>query len=323
MKRRPTVSNADFIAMFRAAGGAAEMAKQTGMSERGILNRRRAVENQEGIILAAYDPTHQDVARGGYERDFPDFQDIKVEEGMVFVFSDSHLIPGYRTTAHRALLEMLPVYKPAAVIDNGDLMDFPYIARHQRIGHDKSPMVAKEIEWAKRVLDEIKGKAPGALTRRNQGNHDMRFDGIISNSLWQMDKVPGTALADHFPSWPVAWATKINGLELVVKHRWKSGLHGPFNNALWAGCSFATGHDHNQRVYNITDLHGDRYGVDVGTMASIYGPQFRYAEANPRNWRSGFSVFTFRNGKLLPPELLTVLDEQAGTVYFRGQVMHV
>jgi hypothetical protein len=34
------------------------------------------------------------------------------------------------------------------------------------------------------------------------------------------------------------------------------------------------------------------------------------------NWCSGFAVLTFRNGKLLPPELCEVID---GVAYFRGE----
>jgi len=46
-------------------------------------------------------------------------------------------------------------------------------------------------------------------------------------------------------------------------------------------------------------------------------------EAAPRNWRSGFAVFTFVEGKLIPPELVTVWDEEAGTITFRGQIIRV
>jgi hypothetical protein len=42
-----------------------------------------------------------------------------------------------------------------------------------------------------------------------------------------------------------------------------------------------------------------------------------------RNWRSGFAVMTFYNGKLMPPELAEVIDEDKGLVYFRGEVFKV
>jgi hypothetical protein len=34
-------------------------------------------------------------------------------------------------------------------------------------------------------------------------------------------------------------------------------------------------------------------------------------------------VLTFHNGKLMPPELVEVIDEDAGLIFFRGQVVQV
>ena len=70
------------------------------------------------------------------------------------------------------------------------------------------------------------------------------------------------------------------------------------------------------KITPVTDLRGRRYGVDTGTLADIYGDQFTYTEMNPVNWASGFAVLTFKDGKLLPPELCEVLD---GVAYFRGK----
>jgi len=64
------------------------------------------------------------------------------------------------------------------------------------------------------------------------------------------------------------------------------------------------------------DYRGRRYGVDTGTMADVGGPQFTYVEAGPLNWASGFAVLTFRDGRLLPPELVVV---DGGTAWFRGE----
>jgi hypothetical protein len=56
-------------------------------------------------------------------------------------------------------------------------------------------------------------------------------------------------------------------------------------------------------------------------MANLDDPAFEYAEDNPKNWRSGFAVLTFWQGKLMPPELCEVISE--GIVYFRGQIIEV
>jgi hypothetical protein len=63
------------------------------------------------------------------------------------------------------------------------------------------------------------------------------------------------------------------------------------------------------------DYRGQRFGVDCGTMAEPKGPQFTYVEAGPLNWASGFVVLTYREGRLLKPEIVAV---DAGKAWFRG-----
>jgi len=62
--------------------------------------------------------------------------------------------------------------------------------------------------------------------------------------------------------------------------------------------------------------------VDAGCLADPYGPQFyNYTELNPLNWRAGFAVLTFRDGKLLWPE--TVWAHSPDAVQWRGEVIKV
>jgi hypothetical protein len=109
----------------------------------------------------------------------------------------------------------------------------------------------------------------------------------------------------------------------MIKHRWHNGQHGVFNNTLKSGVSMVTGHLHSLKVTPWSDYTGDRYGIDTGTMSAIGGDKYIYTEDSPVNWRSGFAVLTFRNGELLPPELVQVIDEDDGLVFFRGEVISV
>lgn len=84
-----------------------------------------------------------------------------------------------------------------------------------------------------------------------------------------------------------------------------------------------TGHLHALQVRPWTDYRGTRYAVDTGTLACPTGEQFTYSEDSPANHRSGFAVLTFHKGKLLPPELLEVVDEEEGMICFRGQIVRV
>lgn len=148
-----------------------------------------------------------------------------------------------------------------------------------------------------------------------------RFETRLATVAPEYANVHGMHLKDHYPLWAPCWAIKIND-NVVVKHRYKGGMHAPHNNTLWSGMSIFTGHLHQLKVSPISDYNGRRYGVDTGTMADVYGPQFsNYTEQNPLSWASGFVVATFKNGELLPPELVTVLRE--GVVTFRGEVIAV
>lgn len=109
--------------------------------------------------------------------------------------------------------------------------------------------------------------------------------------------------------------------DIVIKHRFRNGIHATWNNTLHSGKNIVTGHLHSQKVTPFTDYNGTRFGVDSGTMADIYGPQFEYCEDNPRNWISGFVVLTIRQGKLLTPELVRVIDENH--VDFRGELIEL
>ena len=204
----------------------------------------------------------------------------------------------------------------------GDLLDFASISRHHRIGWDKQFSVKEEVQWAKDCLDEIIEAGPKRMkTKKTQGNHDQRFAGHLSNAAnaTAYEGLKGFKLVDHLEGWPVSWAIRVNDESLFISHRWKGGLHGPFNNTLWTGISHATGHQHKQQVYPLTDLRGDRWGVDVGCLSAIYSPHFRFMEGRPRNYRSGFGVFRFVNYKLRHPQLVRVIDEQKGLIEFEGR----
>lgn len=310
----------EFMEAWAKSGGSpALVCKLLGISARAVYAKRRRLE-AKGYQLFATDPHSPDYNLApNLTPEFPDWRDLEIKNGTLVCFSDSHLIPHRKSTAHRALLKLIAELKPQAVIEMGDLLDFASISRHHRIGWDKQISVKEEVEWAKDVLDEIEEAMPARTKRlRTRGNHDQRFSGHISNNLSQYEGLKGFTLEEQLPGWPVSWAVKVNGDELFVSHRWKGGIHGPFNNTLWAGTSHATGHQHKQQVYPLTDLRGDRWGVDVGCLSEIYSPHFRFMEGRPRNYRSGFCVFRFTNYRLRHPMLLRVIDEKAGLAEYNG-----
>lgn len=317
--RRLKIQQREFIEDFPKLG-AAGIATKYGMSERMVHTRRRAIEEQTGIVLTP-------PVRGGHVQQLdqhPAAIQLGIQNGHIFVGSDSHYWPGVVSTAHRAFVEFLlsptkfGLYdKPKAVVKNGDEADFPSISKHAPIAWESRPTVKAEVTNLKAMLGEIETAAPKARRIWTLGNHDSRFETRLATQAPEYAEMEGVHLKDHFPRWEPAWVALIDD-HTVIKHRFKSGMHAPHNNTLWTGRTIITGHLHSQKIMPITDYNGTRWGVDAGTMADPYGPQFyNYTEMNPLNWRSGFCVLTIENGRLFMPELVWVSGP--GTVQFRGR----
>ena len=116
---RPTLSDSEFIEMFRALG-AAGMSRKTGMSERGLYARRARLEQKMQKPVRA-ETGHLNVKEGPEEH--PGRLLFDVPDGVVLVASDAHYWPGIVTTAHKAFVRFCRVMKPKLVIMNGDVLD--------------------------------------------------------------------------------------------------------------------------------------------------------------------------------------------------------
>lgn len=318
----PACTDAELIELIETHG-LEGTARRLGISSRSIASRRRRLEGK--LSRRINTPEHP---RAHPIESHPPRIYIEVATGVVIVGSDGHYWPGPATTAHRALVKFTKDMRPRAVIMNGDAFDGAAVSRHPPIGWAKLPTVQQEIEAVQERLHEIELATPrGCRTIWPLGNHDWRYESRIAQLTPEYAGVSGTSLKHHFPNWEPCLACWINdsapdkGDAVVVAHSFKGGEHAPHNNALRSGRSFITGHLHSPKVDPITDYNGTRFGVDAGMLAEPYGPQFGYAKDNPRQWRSGFCVLTFKDGRLLMPELVTVWDHES--VQFRGELVKV
>lgn len=245
-----------------------------------------------------------------------------VENGCVVVFGDAHYYPGQASTAHRAMIECIKEFSPRGIVANGDIFDGASISRHARIGWDNKPKVKDELDAVDERLSEIEQASKGyAWKVWNIGNHDARFETYLAANAPQYEGVTGFRLKDRFPHWKPAWRTDINPASdsmTITKHRWKGGVHAVHNNAKEAGCHFVTNHLHAQKVAPWNNARGTFYGVDTGCIANTLDDHaVDYLEDGITQWRSGFALLTYRNGRLLAPELVTVVAD--GVVEFRGR----
>lgn len=303
---------------LRHNGHVPSIAKELGLNERHCFSRRNTIEQKRGIVLPSGSRRPDAAKAKEYVEKTGHRITLTLKDGIVAIFGDAHYWPGDNSVAHQALVRFIKEHKPAVIICNGDAFDGAAISRHPPTSWAKMPDVADELAYCQQMIGEIEQAAPAkAKLVWCMGNHDSRFSARLAQSAPQYVRVHGTDLPDHFDAWNFSWSCQIND-DVIVKHRWHNGVHAAWSNALKSGFNIFTNHLHRLCVTPITDYGGRRYGVDCGTL-SDFGPtaaKFTYGEDNPFNWGSGFAVATFKNGKLLPPELVVVQD---GVAWFRGK----
>lgn len=305
------VSDKEFWDAYKRNQSPTAMSLMLGLSTRNIISRLR----RNGIAplpLSAEARAHSMTSVGRVS--------TVLENGKIVIFSDAHYWPGYISTAHRALIQVIKAEKPAIVVCNGDAFDGAQISRFGRNQWSKAPTVVEELKAVKERLGEVEKAAKGAKLFWPFGNHDSRFETALSNKVSEFEGVEGFHLKDHFPLWTPCWSLFIND-DIVIKHRIRGGVHATRNNTLAAGRTTITGHLHQLKVTPFADYNGNRYGIDCGTLADPYGPQFQYAEDNPQDWRSGFIVLSIRDGSLLHPLIAQVRSE--GEVEYKGEIIQV
>jgi hypothetical protein len=309
------ISNEEFIELWQAHKSAAKVAKLIGVSERNVHKRRREIEAKHDIVLVAASNKNSVAQAYGHIN-------LGMENGTVIVFSDAHFQLGRRTTAFKALLWLIGELKPKVVIGNGDNFDGAQASRHPANGWDVTPTIIQELNACKMFLGEIQEAAGDAKLIWTLGNHDARFSTRLATVAPEFQGVEGFRLEDHFPDWQHVVSCMLND-SVMVKHRWKGGIHATHNNAVNSGVSFVTGHLHSLKVNGWTDLVSTKWGVDCGTLAEPFGDQFMYAENSPRNWRAGFAVLNIVDGHLLMPELCMVSALADDCVEWRGELIDV
>ena len=323
------MTDEEFINLWNRCTGPTEVARVSGMAMRAVYTKRRKIEIKYGIALKATEVKSSstttlkgnaanelaEIRARVYKRDIH----IEVTDGVVMIASDCHYWPGVVTEAHQAFCRLAKKLKPKAVILNGDILDGARISRHSRIMWEKQPELKDEIYSVQDRCPEIERAAQGAKLLHTIGNHCSRFENYLSSRVGEFEEMTGMTLLDYLPRWEASWLVNINpdtDSWTAVRHRpINGGVHSAYNSTLKAGVHYVHGHLHKLQVTPWSDYRGRRYGVDTGTMAEPYGPQFNYTEAGPVNWCSGFVVLTFHEGRLLQPELCSV---EHGAAWFRG-----
>jgi hypothetical protein len=303
---RQTINDDEFAKLYSQIGGM-KLAVRLKVTYGAVKQRRRAIEARHHIAINA-PPSHA-IPRIQY----PHRTYVNIEDGLVLIGSDAHIWPGPKSPAMRGFIKLIKQLKPALVILNGDVMDFPQISKHDPLGWEHRYTVQEEIEAAVDAMHQIAMAAGRARKIWTLGNHDARFEKRLAVKVPEYAKLNGFHLKDYFPLWEPCWSAWINENSThptVVKHRFRAGEHAPWNNVIKSGTNIVTAHLHSAKIYPFTSYTGTLYGVDCGCLADVQHKAFvDYTEDSPKNWRSGFCVLNFVEGRLLQPQLALVHDE--------------
>jgi hypothetical protein len=242
---------------------------------------------------------------------YPRMVHIAAPNSRWIIGSDLHVWTGEPTLIYKAFCAVAKKLKVDGIILNGDIIDGARISRHPAIRGSSAPKIDVEIETAKKWLKYL----PNAKYKLwAMGNHDLRIDNYIAANANEMSDYI-LSLAEHFRDYTFSFAFELNRT-LEVRHRFRGGIHGAWNNTLHSGMNIATGHTHQLQVTAMRDRNGSRWGIETGTLADPFGPQFEYSEGSPSRSQQGFAVITFgENGEMFPPELCEVIG---GRPVFRG-----
>lgn len=312
-------TESEFIALWGRLGSPTAVARELKVDSRTVMRRRNNIVAKKGINLDTWNDTscRRIVLKHNEGR-----IDMSIDNGIVIVFSDAHFWPDTQTTMHRALCTLIRQLKPSTVVCNGDAFDGGTISRFPRIGWDKKPSVIEELKAVDKYLEEIRQSAgPGTEFIWPLGNHDARYETKLAANAPEFEGVHGFHLKDHFPHWRPCWTFWINETTCIT-HFYHCGVHDGHNNILKGQCNYVTGHTHSLKTTFWTNAMGETlYAVNTGTLADALGPHnLDYQQGRHGNHRSGFAVLTYRDGKLLMPELALKYDEDS--FEFRGHVLH-
>jgi len=307
------VSDQEFLSAWEKLKSASKVAKAFDIDLRSVYRRRKNLEKKMGGILASDHPNSPTFT----VREHSPRVDCELGNGVIIVASDAHYWPGVESTAHKALVKVIKSLKPSIVVMNGDVFDGSSISRFPKQGWGRTPTVKEELVAVGERLSEIEAVAGNAKLWWTIGNHDMRFESRLAQAVPEYEGVGGFTLSEHFPRWKHSMSLFVNQ-NLMIKHRFRNGVHATWNNTLYSGVSMCTGHLHRLQATLFADYKGVRWGIDTGTLAEVDGDHMHYGEDNPTNHCSGFAVLTIVDNELIYPEFCSVHNEKA---FFRGKLI--
>jgi len=274
-----------------------------------LANRMDMVKRNYPEMIEAY--LTGDKSAMAEEWLYAQFLTDEIRDGIIIVGGDAHIWPDVNTLMMQAFVKVAKKLKPKMIVLNGDIIDGARVSRHGSVLGSAAPKVSAEIDVAKAWMDKLPKCERRIFTI---GNHDMRVDNYLANQASELEDYAGR-LADRFPLWEFCYAFQVND-EVEFRHRFRSGIHAAYNNAVVSGWTTVTNHTHAQQMTAVRNRRGSHWGIETGMLGDPNHKCFQYAEGAPSRAHEGFAVLTFdAEGILMPPEFCQMIN---GRPVFRG-----
>lgn len=245
-----------------------------------------------------------------------------IMNGTAIAFGDCHwtTLKQPISLAHEALLSVARRLTPDYLFCVGDALNMTTVSRHAPLMWSdlRQPKVVDEIACGQAHMRELREAAGNPECYWIRGNHDDRFDKYLAAHAAAFDGMGAFTLADQFPDWRMTWRLDI-GDNVSFVHRYHSGVHAAYNNAMKAGRTVISGDTHALQVRPLNKWGGRSWGVECGMLGDPNWPVFNYRLGIEGQWQPGFVILNFRDGVLAPPEIVEVLD---GAAWFRGEPIY-
>lgn len=219
--------------------------------------------------------------------------------------------------------KIITILKPNYLVQMGDLVDFFQISKFSKDPERRST-VFEDLMEARQILDRWEKLMPNeSQFHLLSGNHEARLSLFVNSKCPELNKmirsipdVYGLTVRNKFGKHHWHWhelnawdSCKIG--DVVFHHGNYYNVHTAGTNLVKYPCKFVQAHNHrmllafgNPDKWSATVAHG----IDMSQVDYL---------RNPVDWRQGFSVVTFIDGKG-SIELIEVKD---GSCIFRGQMI--
>jgi UDP-2,3-diacylglucosamine pyrophosphatase LpxH len=231
-------------------------------------------------------------------------EELKLEDGIVIIGSDVH-IPFQDMNAVEAFIEYCAEIQPAAIILNGDVLDFYKLSRFVK-GEGRNPY--EEITACQEFLGALRLHCPISKVYYVIGNHETRLTTYVLNNAPHL-----ASLVEDVFSIIKTEELGVKGCAEVIINDNFVCTHGKLLGSK-AGLSAikeiekhymsgASGHTHRLAKFITRKARRKFVWLETGCLCDL-NPEY----VQDPDWQQGFAVIQFEKGKLKRAEVVEIED---------------